>query len=337
MSKITQIQNALSQINDAKFQFLCDDYLNLKYSYDVKGLGSMKGKEKTIKGTPDSLVLLPNGNYIFIEYTTKSKEVGKKFLADLKSCFNEIKTSINIFQIEKIFLCYNTELNTDEIVELHKYCTNQGFDSSNLMFFDINTLATEIKNYPALAKDYLDISIDTQQILKPQEFIKSYEKAKFATTLSNEFLFREQELQHIHQFLETNNIILLGGKAGIGKTKLALEVQKQFCAKYPDYKSYCIKNNDISIYEDIRTYFLVDKQYFIVVDDANRLNSQLLHIINLTRQDNIQAKIILTVRDYAVYNLERNILKDYNFKSFNLHRIKDESIRKMLINVSCVE
>lgn len=49
------------------------------------------------RGTPDSLVVLPSGRYVFAEYTTQAEHVGEKFLADVRKCFDEAKTGIATF------------------------------------------------------------------------------------------------------------------------------------------------------------------------------------------------------------------------------------------------
>ncbi len=72
MSRLQSIENALKEINETVFQELCDSFLlrkNPKYRAFSR-TGSQQGKQKTIKGTPDTLILLPNGKYLFVEYST---------------------------------------------------------------------------------------------------------------------------------------------------------------------------------------------------------------------------------------------------------------------------
>ena len=71
MSKLNQIQNELLQLDGGAFQKLGDTYFNKK-GYDIYPIGSVIGANKVRTGTPDTLVILPNGKYVFIEYTTKS-------------------------------------------------------------------------------------------------------------------------------------------------------------------------------------------------------------------------------------------------------------------------
>ena len=86
--------------------------------------GSQTGKQKTVKGTPDSLLLLPNGMYIFVEYSTNITAGLKKLQDDIKKCINTIKTGIAVTQIAEIILCINFNLTATEIQKLSIPSTN---------------------------------------------------------------------------------------------------------------------------------------------------------------------------------------------------------------------
>jgi hypothetical protein len=71
MSKFNQIQNELNSLGDAAFQKLADLYLHKKGYEQINPIGSVIGSDKVRKGTPDTLITLSNGKYIFAEYTTQ--------------------------------------------------------------------------------------------------------------------------------------------------------------------------------------------------------------------------------------------------------------------------
>lgn len=75
MSKLIQIENALKAIDQAAFQTLCDDYLHRRGYEAINRIGSALGKKKTAKGTPDTYVSLPNGKYVFVEYTSQERDL----------------------------------------------------------------------------------------------------------------------------------------------------------------------------------------------------------------------------------------------------------------------
>jgi hypothetical protein len=53
MSKLNQTETKLQEIDQAKFQELCDQYWHYKVYEKVNPLGVMIGADKVIKGTPD--------------------------------------------------------------------------------------------------------------------------------------------------------------------------------------------------------------------------------------------------------------------------------------------
>lgn len=231
MSKLNQIQNELKQINAAKFQELCDSYLYRKGYSNIEPFGSMIGKEKTVKGTPDSYLRLPNGNYIFIEYTTNKNNLFNKLTGDLDACFDEKKAGISPDKIEKIIVCHNSKLSPEEEQQLAEKCApyNCSFEQ-----IGIGTLSLALsQDYQVIAKDFLGIEIDTRQILTVHEFIDKYQKNAFATRLEIAFHFREEELKTVARALENQDLVILVGRAGVGKSRLAIKCCRRFVERHP--------------------------------------------------------------------------------------------------------
>jgi ABC-type polysaccharide/polyol phosphate transport system ATPase subunit len=108
MSKINQIQNELRSLGDAAFQKLADSYLHKKGYEQINPIGSVIGSDKVRKGTPDTLITLSNGKYIFAEYTTQKTGVYAKFKEDLNKCFDEQKTGISVSKIEEVVFCHTS-------------------------------------------------------------------------------------------------------------------------------------------------------------------------------------------------------------------------------------
>lgn len=328
MSKLNQIQRELQAIDSAKFQKLGDSYLAKKYSYsEIIPIGSVIGKDKTRTGTPDTLFKLENGRFVFVEYTTQEKDIAKKFTQDLEKCFDEEKTNIPIAEIEKIVLACNGELSRDEKLEFIKKCQEKG---CNLEFIELETLSFDLYlKYPQLAKE-LGVECETFQILQPSIFVEEYQKNQFATPLNNQFYFREKELEEVRESLEKSDLVIIQGKAGVGKTKTALEAISNFIKANSQYKAFCISNKSLNLYDDLKAYFSPDGHYLILVDDANRL-SQLQHILRLIHEqtETKRVKIILTVRDYAADKVKFDS-KNYFFTEIPLNRFSDDEIKKIL-------
>jgi hypothetical protein len=117
MSKINQIQTELRGLDQAKFQKLADLYLYKKRGHErINSLGSVIGADKVRPGTPDTLISLPNGKYIFAEHTTQQTGLFGKITGDLSKCFDEAKTGISVDKIEEIVFFVIQQ----ELMRLHR-------------------------------------------------------------------------------------------------------------------------------------------------------------------------------------------------------------------------
>lgn len=329
MSKLNQIQNELKQINQAKFQELCDSFLYKKGYKNIEPFGSMFGKEKTVKGTPDSFVRLTHGKYIFIEYTTNETNLFGKLEKDLDSCFNEEKTGVSPTDIEKIIVCHNSKLAPTEEQQLAEKCA---LHDASFEQVGIGTLSLALsQDFPGIAKEFLGIEMDTRQILSPDEFVDEYQKSPLAARLDIAFHFREEELNAVADALENQDLTILVGRAGVGKSRLALESCQRFIERHPSFQTFCLFNKSQSLYDDLKTYFSAAGDYLILADDANRLSS-LEHIFRLTRENrtNCRIKIIVTVRNYAFGKI-KNAAHDYPSKEIiSIEPLKNDQIKELV-------
>jgi hypothetical protein len=190
MSKINQIQNRLRELSEGEFQKLADAYLHKKGYERLNPLGSVIGADKTRKGTPDTYVSFPNGEYIFVESTTQQKRIDKKLRDDLEKCFDESLTGVPVTKIKEVVFCHTSVLEPKVEEALFELCARHGV---NLNIFGIGPLSYDIyQKYPNLARDFLDIEVDTGQIVTPDEFIIANNKSKLATPLDISFHNRDR-------------------------------------------------------------------------------------------------------------------------------------------------
>lgn len=304
MGKINQIEQELSQIDASKFHKLINTYLSKKFSFMIHSSGTKIGEDKPISGTPDSFVALEDGNYIFVECTTQKSDIVSKFLKDLGKCFNEAKTGISISKIKKIILACNCDIKPSELEILQKYCNSK----DKLFFIGISSLANDLyANYSKIAYDFLGVSIDTMQILDESDFVVEYESGGYATPLNTVLCCRDKEVADIEFALKDSQITFITGKAGVGKTRLTIEVAPKF-AKENGYKFKAIFNRGVNIYDDLMAYFKVeDEKFLIFIDDVNRIHQALGYLLNSFNKKitNSQIKIVATVRDYAKDIIEK--------------------------------
>lgn len=299
MSKVNQIQQALLELDGGQFQKLADAYLVGRGIGRVNSIGSVVAANKIKKGTPDALFATPRGTFIFAEHTTQQVGLLAKMQGDLGKCFDESKTGIPIEKIERVIFCFTGRLTSIEENELAETCQEKGV---NLDLFGIDALAFDLySKYPGLALDFLGVQIDTGQIVPPEQFISLYNKGKLATRLDLGFHFREEELTRLLDALEAERLVVVSGRAGVGKSRLVLELFKKFTEAHPEYEMFCIFGRNRDLWEDLQTHFRRSGKFLILVDDANRL-SKFDYIVDmiLHQREDQQIKVVATVRDYAL-------------------------------------
>lgn len=308
MSVLSAIEAEILKLEGGTFQALCDTYLFKKTGYgNFTEYGKQTGTMKTAKGTPDTYFLKPNGKYALIQYTTAQDKIFDKIKEDIEKCLNFEKTGLDIENIDEILYCYNSSrLSVGEYENLKKRCKKENIE---LKIYPLNTIAHDIYfEYPIIAKEYLGISIDTGQIMKSEDFIEEYDSNKMLAPLSMKFLFRESEKNEIIEAMNSNDVVILSGQAGVGKTKLALEVVNEYKERHK-YELFCIRSKNLEIYEDIKKYINEGNKYILFIDDGNELK-QLELMLNLLNKSNI--KIVITVRNYVRDEVRKNVKKYTN-------------------------
>jgi hypothetical protein len=329
MSKLTQIERALQAMDPAGFQRLCDSYLHSRGYDRINPVGLMIGADKVTQGTPDTLITLPDGGYVFAEYSTQQEGLAGKFGRDLAKCFDEGKTGVPVDLIREVVLCHNSSLTPEEEHGLAEECRRRGV---NLSVFGLGTLAHDLyQKYQGLARDFLGLEVDTGQIVQAEEFVAAYNRNELATPLDTDFRFREEEVSRVIAALEAGDLVLVAGRAGVGKTRLALECCRRYAAERPGVQVRCVFNRSADLFQDLRVHFGEPGQYLLLVDDANRVSRfeyalQLLH----DQTDERKIKIVATVRDYAL-GAALDAARPFGGGSLvELEPLKDEEIKELV-------
>ena len=327
---IETIKQKILQLDAGSFQNLCDSYLSKIGYQDIVSLGGKAGTRKTTLGTPDTYFSTPDGKYVFVEYTTQTEGLFKKIKEDLDKCLDESETNISHNDILEIIYCHTSaNLRPSQDKELKDFCQNIDI---KLILIGIDKLAEDIYLFHhLLARDFLGISIDTGQILNFDDFVEEYNSNKLSAPIDTEFLFREKEIEEINKAFEKNNIVILNGVAGTGKTRLALHYAKN-CVDSHNAKLYCITSKALEIYEDLKLFLNTPGEYILVVDDANQLSARLEHIINYANMQSkgFNVKILITVRSYALQKVLNNIQARASYSVININLFTDDEIKKLL-------
>lgn len=91
----------------------------------------------------------------------------------------------------------------------------------------------------------------------------------------------------------------MSGSAGVGKTKLGIEICNLWCNQNSTFSSKFISPKSGRLNTEIYAHFENNTDYIVLVDDAFRLDD-LEEIFYFNNRRIKKLKIILTVRDFAL-------------------------------------
>ena len=326
MSDIHQIEQKLQEIDAAVFQELCNSVLCFEETEWnlVSKTGSVLGRDKTRKGTPDTFFMNSRGRFVFVEYSTNLSDKDKKLSEDIRKCLDTSKTGVKPGNIDKIILCYNFKLKPSEAESLKAAIP----DGITLELRSIDWLSTIIvTKHPDLAYKYLGIPFGSSQIVSIEDFKKRYGKAnsKIGTPLDNPFVGREDVVSAVVSSIRANDLTIVTGSQGLGKTRICIEALIQFSKENPSSKVVCMHNQEMSILSDLSTLCSYNNKVVLFIDDANRLDC-LKQIVSYTDTlENGRLKLVMTVRDYAYESL-LTVIGDREKKQIQINKLNDETI-----------
>lgn len=330
MSKINEIQNAILELEGGAYQKLLDAYLYKKYNYhNIQTLGVQVGTNKVTIGIPDSYVDHGNGTYTLIMYGTVEQVPYQKLKEDILSCIDRNKLEFKKENIHELICAYTSPNLRIEQREALK----ELIPGVDINLIGLSTVSHDILvHFPELAVDFLNIPILSGQITNVNNFIVKHDSSETNAPLTGDLLFRDKELESLTDMVNKHSLVLLSGNAGVGKTKLAIEASNVL--ENEGYKVYCMKNHNAPIFRDLRLLFSKPGKYLLFIDDANEaLNlDYIFEFVSINNQkENINIKLLLTVRDYAKASLELTVSKYFKYKVMNINALDRESIKEILV------
>lgn len=329
MATITDIKKRISELSPANFQEFCDTLISKRGAGFLHGYGMKSGTGNTTPGNPDSYFRTEDGKYIFLAYTIQQSNIYSKLREDIEKCLDPSKTGVEVKDIEQIICCHtSSNLSAGDDKKLHDFCENQGVV---LTIWGLDELANQVHNrYRSLARDYLGLSIDTNQIFAIDDFVAQYDANVMSAPLNTVFQYRENEKREIIQDIENNSVVIVAGKAGVGKTRLVLEASKEVSQTY-GYRLLCVKNNNLGLYDDLVSATEQPDRYLFFIDDANEL-AEIDQILAYTTKTHLGyiVKIIVTVRDYAKASVVSSVRKYADPRIIEIMPFSDEEIQGFL-------
>ncbi|UXR78459.1 hypothetical protein [Staphylococcus sp. IVB6227] len=327
MSKLNRIQHEIKQLEGGKFQKLCDSYLFKKRGLsNITSLGSMDRTDKTTKGIPDAYYHNQDTDkYTLIMYGTR-KDSKTKILKDIKDAI--MKSKIRPMYIEEIICCHtSSNIDVDQDKSLREYA-----GAIKLTLIGIDTLSQDLLNfnYQDIVKDHLGIQKSTDQVWNLKSFIELHDKSKTNAQLTTKYIDKNQLVYKMIEKLNENQILILSGIPGVGKTKLAIEILKKLEI---ENNVISVKSNSLPVYQDIKDALNESKINYLLLDDANTV-SNLEPIVNILQLKPFERnlKIIMTVRDYAFSDIKKYIMEYTSFHQ-NIEKMSDKNLEELIISI----
>jgi hypothetical protein len=296
------IEKELTAINDAVFQALCNSFISRKYGVVYHSPGTVTGKVKSKPGKPDAFFPLHNRKYIVAEYTTKDDgrpgDFFDKLQSDLKDCLDEDSLGIPLNKVDRVILCCNS------VVTLAQYNALQELTAPYeipLTIYGIQKMAEYLSlEGRAIAKEYLQVAVTAGSLLNRSGFVEQYQKGHIAIPLDTEWVGRPGRAEALADKIARNDMVIVKGFPGFGKTRLVLEAIDVFLDHHPDYKAFYLLRQVESIVEDLAINLQAGTNYVFFLDDGNKQIENLMQsIAQQAASRRSQIRIVTTVRDYA--------------------------------------
>lgn len=310
-------------MDGGRFQKLGEAYVQRRYGLDhLSALGSQPGTDKATIGVPDAHDVSSDA-IVFIAFTTQQSEYYSKLENDIDDCFDTDKTGIPNDQIRKVICCHTCwRLKPEEESALRKK------DPTRVELVGPETIALDLSHkYSDMAMDYLGIPVGDGSLLTVSTFVAAEDRSQYATPQSKELRDRDKELAELQRLIGENQVTVVRGPSGVGKTKLALKAVSDYGQAH-QLETFVLESNSCSDARGDIRLFLWDTPAIVLVDDADQL-TDLGSIIEASLQ-NDGLKLVMTVRDYAVNRVRKAVRRASGSGELALKLLGDKVVRNIV-------
>ncbi|MDR0912661.1 MAG: hypothetical protein LBM96_08715 [Methanobrevibacter sp.] len=332
------IEQQLKSMDGATFQTLMNSFLSyIGYNY-ISSPGSVVGKNKTSQGTPDSFFYdNDKEKYIFAEFTTQDKLDNKtKFIEklnnDIEHCFNTKETRINGNKIQinnndisEIILAFTSKIKPEED-KLLKSKVKEFNKDAKLTIYSIQKLAEELRYCPAIS-DFID-NINFNGLTTIDSFLEK-SKNGMRPDLKNPFIPNEDFNKYILESISKNFIVALYGNQGMGKSRLTMEIAKEFSNMH-DYRAIVVNDYNTELKDSFSKLILKDKKYIIIFDNYDGTFNKFDSIVRYLENTPNDIKIIISLKNQFKDKLYSDLINYPSRELIEIEKMEYEDINKMI-------
>lgn len=326
MYKFEQVRSQIKAMGGDEFQVLAQRYATEEFNLSSPHyVGTSSGTVKAAKGTPDAFYYDDENKIIFLECG--------HYLKDKSRAFNKIKDDIEKCRVEESTL---EQGSVDKIIYFYSYDRFSPSDLAELKSFEPRLLLIGpdelaeglCKRHFYLANEYLGLDISTGSFVDLSTFKEMKDKDEFESSLKYKLKNRESDFEELIAMMERSQIVMITGKSGAGKTKLACEVLQHVLNDNADISVYCIKACRDALSADLNTYFSDGRKTILFVDDVNELADIKSLIDHVLMHENI--KLLVTVRDYAKEAVYGQLKRNASFSELTVNRLRSDEVINIL-------
>lgn len=327
MSREIEIRDRIARLDPAGFQNLAQELLSHHFGYDKPvHRGSAAHSAATAPGTPDTIWLLPRNKFAYLEcgHYPDRAEAKKKIEADIKKCLETERKELDSGQLVKIVIAYSCRrLDSSDLSYL------RAIDDRVDLVGPDEMASLLARRYQNLAREHLGIEVGTGQIMSLDEFESAVEKNSFASTLKVDLLGRDEEINELLAALEGDQLVLVYGRPGSGKTRLCVEALRRYADRSGAYP-LVIQSNKMPIWNDLANDVPKEDPSIILLDDANELSDLEGFACFVSNRANI--KVLMTVRNYAFEHVKNSVSKFCKLYPYEVGPLDEETALSVVEN-----